>query len=96
MEPILSSWDVLLDVRTAEEYAEGHLPGARNIPVQELATRLDELGPRETRVAVYCHSGRRSAAAEALLRANAFERVTDLGSLDDAAARLWGSQPTPG
>jgi len=80
MEPFISSLDALLDVRTSEEYAGGHLPGAFNIPVQELVSRLEELGSRQARVAVYCHSGRRSAAAQALLRANGFEHVVDLGS----------------
>jgi rhodanese-related sulfurtransferase len=36
----------LLDVRSPEEYAGGHLPGAINIPVQELDRRLGEVGPR--------------------------------------------------
>ena len=44
--------DLLVDVRSPEDYATGHLHGARNIPVQELASRLEEGGPRQTRVAV--------------------------------------------
>jgi rhodanese-related sulfurtransferase len=40
----------LIDVRTPEEYEQGHLPGARLIPVGELADRLSELDPRKTTV----------------------------------------------
>jgi phage shock protein E len=84
----MSVIDVLLDVRTPEEFAAGHVQGARNIPVQELAARLEELGSRQVRVGVYCRSGRRSAAAEALLRARGFERVSDLGDLERAHAAM--------
>ncbi|WP_406164965.1 ArsR/SmtB family transcription factor [Streptomyces sp. NBC_00996] len=44
---------VVLDVRPAEEYAAGHIPGARSIPVEELADRIAEL-PEETEVVTYC------------------------------------------
>jgi rhodanese-related sulfurtransferase/DNA-binding transcriptional ArsR family regulator len=43
----------VLDVRPAEEYLAGHIPGARSIPVQELADRIDEL-PADAEVVVYC------------------------------------------
>ncbi|MFE2041146.1 ArsR/SmtB family transcription factor [Streptomyces sp. NPDC059477] len=44
---------VLLDVRPAEEYRAGHIPGARSLPVAELTDRIDEL-PQETEIVVYC------------------------------------------
>ncbi|MFG2121602.1 ArsR/SmtB family transcription factor [Streptomyces sp. NPDC048710] len=44
---------VVLDVRPVEEYQAGHIPGARSIPVDELAYRIDEL-PEETEIVVYC------------------------------------------
>lgn len=72
----------LIDVRSREEFAQGHAEGARNIPVQELAQRLDEID-RAAPVAVYCRSGRRSATAAQLLSASGFGPVTDLGG--------WGS-----
>lgn len=67
----------VLDVRTPEEYAAGHLPGAVNIPHDQLAARLGELSAaRERDIVVYCRTGRRSAEA--------------LGVLDDAGfARLF-------
>jgi phage shock protein E len=73
----------LLDVRGAEEFAAGHLKGAVNLPVQELAARLTELGPKDRPVAVYCRSGRRSAVATQLLRDAGFSSATDLGGLID-------------
>ncbi len=68
---------VLIDVRTPEEYREGHIAGARLIPVQELAGRLSEV-PRDRQVYVYCRSGRRSAKAAALLARHGFERVENM------------------
>lgn len=53
---------LILDVRTAEEFAEGHVPGAILIPHDQLADRLSELGGA-TEVVVYCHSGRRAGWA---------------------------------
>jgi len=65
---------VFIDVRTPEEYAAGHIPGARLIPLQELPERIAEV-PTDKRVYVYCHSGRRSAKASALL---AGKRLTNI------------------
>jgi len=53
---------VLLDVRSAAEYAAGHIPGSINIPVNELPTRLGELSAT-TPTACVCASGSRSAVA---------------------------------
>ena len=71
---------VLLDVRTPKEFEAGHLPGAKNIPVQELAQALDTVGPPRARVVVYCHLGHRSAAAASLLTRAGFD-VCDLGPM---------------
>ena len=70
----------LVDVRMPAEYAAGHVPGAVNIPVQELAHRLEELGSTERAVVVYCRSGARSASAARLLREAGY-RVTDVGPM---------------
>ncbi len=70
---------VLLDVRTAEEFAAGHVPGARNISHDVLGTRLDELADaRDREVIVYCRSGRRSRIALEALRAAGFNRLAHL------------------
>ncbi len=82
---------MLVDVRTAEEYAEGHIPDALNIDVlqddftQKATARL----PKDRRVAVYCRSGKRSLKAAALL-VKAGYKVVNLkgGWLEWTANRL--------
>lgn len=69
----------LVDVRTPEEFSEGHLDGARNVPVDDLASHLTEL-PRDRTLVVYCRSGHRSARAAATLRSAGFT-VRDLGPM---------------
>ena len=63
-----------LDVRTANEYAEGHLPGAVQIHAGRVAWSLDAL-PRDRRIIVHCQSGARSAVAGGLLRSAGFDVV---------------------
>jgi len=70
----------LLDVRTPEEFAGGHLDGAANINVQELQSRLSEI-PRDQPVVLYCRSGNRSAQAAQMLQAAGFTGVYDLGGI---------------
>ena len=74
---------VLLDVRTPEEYRQGHPEAARNIPVQELPQRMAEVGPPGTRVVVYCQAGGRSAAAAQILRAHGYPEPFDLKSVNN-------------
>lgn len=70
---------LVLDVRTDEEYAAGHVPGARNIAHDLLPARLAELADaRDRDIVVYCRSGRRSAIALETLRASGFSRVAQL------------------
>jgi phage shock protein E len=69
----------VLDVRTPEEYAAGHLPGAAHIPHDQLAARIGELsGARERDIVVYCRTGRRSAEALGVLGKAGFERLFHL------------------
>lgn len=71
---------LLLDVRTREEFHEQHVPRALNIPVQELAQRMREVGPASRPIVVYCRSGGRSAMAAELLRGAGYQ-VKDLGPM---------------
>lgn len=57
----------VVDVREAHEYVQGHVPGARLIPLRELGRRLHEL-PRSERIYLVCQSGARSQEAADLLR----------------------------
>jgi phage shock protein E len=70
---------VVLDVRTAAEYADGHVPGARNVSHDQLAAKLGELSPlKDKQVVLYCRSGRRSQLAEQTLREAGFTRLLRL------------------
>jgi rhodanese-related sulfurtransferase/tetratricopeptide (TPR) repeat protein len=69
----------VLDVRTPEEFAAGHVPGARNIPVQQLESRLGELdGARSGPLVVYCRTGHRAGIALQVLAAHGFTRLAHL------------------
>lgn len=80
---------VLIDVRTAEEFASGHIDGAVNIPVEALGSRLSEV-PRDMPVVVYCRSGRRSATAAELLAQASYTQVYDLGGI-----QTWEAEGRP-
>lgn len=77
---LVANGALLLDVRTPEEFEGRHLEGAVNIPVQELATRVPELGARERPIVVYCRSGARSASAASLMKSAGYE-VLDIGGI---------------
>jgi phage shock protein E len=67
---------LVLDVRNREEYARGHIPGAINIPHDELPTRLAELPiAKSEEVVVYCYGGLRSQQAEETLRGSGYSNV---------------------
>lgn len=73
----------VLDVRTPEEYEEGHIPGSMLIPLQELGERLDELDEEEPYLIV-CRSGNRSAEASELLIGEGFPDVYNMtGGMND-------------
>lgn len=83
----LSGETVVLDVRTPEEFAGGHLPGAQLLDFSggEFAEALPSLDP-EAEYVVYCRSGNRSGQAVALMENAGFAHVTNLGSMEQAAA----------
>jgi phage shock protein E len=68
---------LLLDVRTPEEFAAGHVPGAVNIPYDQVASRLNEI-PKSDEVVLYCHSGRRAGLAMETLAANGYTKLAHL------------------
>lgn len=78
---LVAAGALLLDVRTEGEYGDGGIDGSVNIPIQELAGRLDELGDKDQPIVVYCQSGGRSAMAKRVLEGNGFTEVHDLGSI---------------
>jgi rhodanese-related sulfurtransferase len=70
----------LLDVRTPQEFAGGHLEGAANIAVETLQANLDAI-PRDQPIVLYCRSGNRSAQAASILDAAGFTNIYDLGGI---------------
>lgn len=72
---------LLLDVRTPEEYAEGHLPGARNLPLQSLEGIAAVAPAKDTPLYVYCRSGARSGQATGLLQRMGYTKVTNIGGI---------------
>lgn len=71
----------LLDVRSPAEFAAGHVAGALNIPVGEVARRAAEVGPTDRPVVLYCASGTRSAIARRALRAAGYKQAYNLGPM---------------
>jgi rhodanese-related sulfurtransferase len=68
---------VLLDVRTPEEYQEGHIPNAILLPLQELENKLNDLDKEETYIVV-CRSGNRSTQASEILINNKFTNINNM------------------
>lgn len=80
---------LLLDVRTPEEFASGHIPGAVNISVDALSQRLSEV-PQDEPVVVYCRSGNRSNQAAQILDKAGYTQIYDLGGIV-----TWAEQGLP-
>jgi phage shock protein E len=78
---------VVLDVRSPEEFAEGHVPGALNVPYDQVAGRLGEI-PRDKELVLYCRSGRRVALAADVLVTQGYRRLWYLeGDMPEWIAR---------
>ncbi len=70
---------LILDVRSPQEYAEGHIPGAINIPHDQLGSRLAEIGSHKNKdVVLYCGSGGRVGIAVNILRPAGFSKLLHL------------------
>ncbi len=70
---------LVLDVRTAGEFAAGHVPGAVNIAYDQLAARIAEIdAARDTDIVVYCRSGRRAGIAIEVLEEAGFKSLSQL------------------
>lgn len=75
---------IVIDVRTPEEFAGGHLDGALNIPYDEIAQRISEITEeRDRMIVLYCRSGRRASVAEEILRSNGFTNVLNAGAYSE-------------
>lgn len=83
----------VLDVRTVEEWNEFHAPNTTLIPLDELASRVDEV-PRDREIVVVCRSGNRSQQGRDILLNAGFEKVTSMtGGLNEWRARGYPIEP---
>ena len=74
---------ILLDVRTQEEFDQGHIPGAVCLPNEMIAADMPFPFGKDAEILVYCRSGRRSADAAKKLRDMGFTNVFDFGGIID-------------
>jgi rhodanese-related sulfurtransferase len=79
---LVASGVKVVDVRTPAEFATGHVPGAINIPHDQMASRHAEVGPPSTPVMLYSKSGRRTEIAKGALVAKGFTEIYDLQSYE--------------
>ena len=80
----------VLDVRTPEEYAQGHVPGAINIPHDQVGQHLKDI-PKDKDVVMYCRSGRRVGLAAEVLAANGYRRLLHL----EGDMNAWAERSRP-
>ena len=73
----------LIDVRTPQEFGGGHIEGAKNIPVDDLADNLADISKDGGPVVIYCRSGRRSDIAAHILTKAGYTDVYDLGGINN-------------
>jgi rhodanese-related sulfurtransferase len=78
----------ILDVRTPQEFSQGHIKGAQLIPVYDLSSRIQDLAQFKNRpILVYCHSGNRSTTASRILKKNGFTKINNL----QGGIRAWSN-----
>ncbi len=72
---------ILLDVRTEDEYKEGHIPGSVNLPLQVFIKISEVVPDKDTPLYVYCRSGARSKKAATAFSKLGYSKVKDLGGI---------------
>lgn len=82
----MQSGSPLLDVRTPEEFAAGHIEGAINLPLAEIQSGTLPEVAKNTKLYVYCRSGNRSAQASKILKDAGFSSIEDLGAMTSVVA----------
>ena len=72
---------ILLDVRTSQEYRDGHIPGSKNLPLQAIDKAADLVENKDTVLYVYCYSGGRSRQAAGILQHMGYSNVNNIGGI---------------
>ena len=84
---------IILDVRTAQEYSEKHIPGAINIPNETIGTEdIPELPDKEQLILVYCRSGNRSKQASEKLVKQGYTNIVEFGGIHDWTGETVGGE----
>ena len=74
---------IVVDVRSSWEYEMEHIPGAKNIPLEEVPNKVEEIKSFKSPVVLYCRSGNRSGMALNILKQNGVAEVYNGGGLGD-------------
>ena len=72
---------ILLDVRTPQEYIEGHIPESKNVPLQFIERVENVTNKKDTPIFVYCYSGARSRQAVSMMERMGYTNVRNLGGI---------------
>ena len=83
-----STGAVLLDVRTPQEYGEGHIPQSKNVPLQTLDKIRNIVDNKDTELFVYCYSGARSRQAAAMLGQMGYTNVKNIGGISSYRGKV--------
>ena len=79
---------VLVDVRTPQEYREGHIPGSKNVPLQSISKVAGMIDNKSTPIFVHCLSGARSRQAAAILKHMGYTNVKNIGGISAYAGKV--------
>ena len=85
-----AKWNLIIDVRTPEEFAAGHIDGAINIPYDQIDANLPVLknAKKDENILVYCRSGRRSETAKETLIKLGYKNVQNGGGMAELTSKL--------
>jgi rhodanese-related sulfurtransferase len=87
MKNLIENGAFLVDVRTPEEFAEGHVNASVNIPLDQVASRIEEFKGK-SHIIVFCRSGARSGMAKSILNQAGIDNVTNGGTWGDLKALI--------
>ena len=79
IQEFIAKGAIIIDVRSPGEFAGGHIKGSRNIPLNEISTKIDEIKNQNKPVITCCASGMRSSQATSILKQNGIDALNGGG-----------------